>query len=61
MLQLFEDKGAKFVFGSSPARFLGSDNKITEVELENGTKLPADLCVIGIGIADMKVNLGCRQ
>ncbi|KAK2185912.1 hypothetical protein NP493_217g03019 [Ridgeia piscesae] len=48
--KLFEDKGAKFVFGSSPARFLGSGKKITEVELENGTKLPADLCVIGIGV-----------
>ncbi|MRB67797.1 hypothetical protein GH825_31060, partial [Bacillus thuringiensis] len=37
-------------FGSSPVKFLGSGKKLREVELENGTKLPADLCVIGIGV-----------
>lgn len=44
---------------SVPVKFVGSGKKIKEIVLEDGTQLPADLCVIGIGRSRVKVSLGC--
>ncbi len=47
--QLHEGKGTKFIAKNSPKEFVGEDGKLKEVVLQDGTTLPADLCIMGIG------------
>lgn len=48
--KLLAEKGVQFHFQTSASEFVGSGGKIKEVVLQNGTKLPADLCVMGVGV-----------
>ncbi len=46
-----EDKGIKFYLSSNPERLKGdNDGRITEVVLKNGETLPADICIMGVGV-----------
>lgn len=50
--QEFEEKGVKFIFENSIAQFVAKEdnaNTIGSVILTNGTVLPADVAIIGIG------------
>ncbi|XP_050666775.1 apoptosis-inducing factor 3 isoform X2 [Leptidea sinapis] len=46
---LFEDKNVQFHFETTIAKCNGENGVIKSVELTNGTTLPADLLVLGIG------------
>lgn len=48
--KLHEDKGVKFLFDYGIKEFIGENNKLTSVLLSDGTSLPADVCVLGIGV-----------
>ncbi|KAL7094845.1 hypothetical protein ACP275_11G130000 [Erythranthe tilingii] len=49
--EFYQSKGIKFIKGTVLTSFdFNSDGKVTAVNLRDGTKLPADLVVIGIGI-----------
>ncbi|XP_059141402.1 apoptosis-inducing factor 3-like isoform X1 [Physella acuta] len=50
MKQMHEGKGVKFYFDTSVKEFKGEDGKLTEAVLANGTVLPADVCVMGVGV-----------
>ncbi|GAA3224475.1 NAD(P)/FAD-dependent oxidoreductase [Dactylosporangium siamense] len=47
---LHRANGVTFRFGASVARFTGVDGKLTGVVLADGTELPADVAVVGVGI-----------
>jgi 3-phenylpropionate/trans-cinnamate dioxygenase ferredoxin reductase subunit len=47
---LHRANGVQFRFGASVARFTGIDGKLTGVVLADGTELPADVAVVGVGI-----------
>ena len=47
--QLMLEKGIKFHSKTSASEFIGSNGKLKEVILKDGTTLPAELCVAGIG------------
>ncbi|WP_432978277.1 NAD(P)/FAD-dependent oxidoreductase [Dactylosporangium sp. CA-233914] len=47
---LHRAQGVDFRFGTSVASFTGADGRLSAVELSDGTSLPADLAVVGIGI-----------
>ncbi|WP_327008817.1 FAD-dependent oxidoreductase [Dactylosporangium sp. NBC_01737] len=47
---LHRANGVQFRFGASVAEFRGIDGTLTGVVLADGTELPADVAVIGIGI-----------
>lgn len=47
--QMHEGKGVKFYFDTSVKEFKGEDGKLTEAVLADGTVLPADVCVMGVG------------
>jgi 3-phenylpropionate/trans-cinnamate dioxygenase ferredoxin reductase subunit len=47
---LHRANGVTFRFGTSAAEFRGSDGRLTSVVLSDGTELPADLAVVGVGI-----------
>jgi 3-phenylpropionate/trans-cinnamate dioxygenase ferredoxin reductase subunit len=42
--------GTQIELGNGVTRIHGDESKVTEVELENGRRLPTDLVVVGIGI-----------
>ncbi|NDJ85150.1 MAG: FAD-dependent oxidoreductase [Chloroflexi bacterium] len=46
-----EEHGIKFQLDSSVKQFHGADGRVTGVEISDGTKLPADLVIVGIGAA----------
>ncbi|XP_035825044.1 apoptosis-inducing factor 3 isoform X1 [Aplysia californica] len=48
--KLHESKGVKFHFETSVKEFRGEDGKVTEAVLANGETLPADVCVMGVGV-----------
>lgn len=48
-LQFLEEKGIRFMFKTGPKEFVGKGGKIKEVVLKDDTRLPADLCILGIG------------
>ncbi|KAH9524284.1 Apoptosis-inducing factor 3 [Bulinus truncatus] len=50
MKQMHEGKGVKFYFETSVKEFNGEDGVLTEAVLANGTVLPADVCVMGVGV-----------
>jgi apoptosis-inducing factor 3 len=47
--KLFEDKGVKFEFETTIAKCNGENGVIKSVELSNGTVLPADTLILGVG------------
>lgn len=50
--QEFESKGIKFIFKNSVEKYLGKENDdevLSKVEMQDGTILPADIAIIGIG------------
>lgn len=46
---MHEDNGVKFYFERGIKEFVGSDGKVTEAVLSDDTRLPADLCIMGVG------------
>jgi 3-phenylpropionate/trans-cinnamate dioxygenase ferredoxin reductase component len=48
---LHQAHGVQFRFGTGVREFRGSDGRLSEVVLSDGTVLPADLAVVGVGIA----------
>ncbi|GGM55489.1 ferredoxin [Micromonospora sonchi] len=48
--QLHQARGVSFRFGSGVREFLGADGRLSSVVLTDGTRLPADLAIVGIGI-----------
>ncbi|XP_058814882.1 apoptosis-inducing factor 3-like isoform X2 [Topomyia yanbarensis] len=50
IMDMFVEKGVKFVMNSGIKRCIGDDNSnLTSVELIDGTILKADLCIMGVG------------
>ncbi|MEV0563900.1 FAD-dependent oxidoreductase [Dactylosporangium sp. NPDC050588] len=47
---LHRANGVEFRFGASVAEFRGADGKLRSVVLADGTELPADVAVVGVGI-----------
>lgn len=47
---LHEQNGVAFHLNTSVAQFHGADGRVTEVELADGTRLLADLVIVGIGV-----------
>ncbi|XP_022832102.1 apoptosis-inducing factor 3 isoform X1 [Spodoptera litura] len=47
--KLFESKGVKFQFNTTVVKCNGENGVIKSVELSNGTTLPADMLIIGVG------------
>ncbi|CAL1545244.1 unnamed protein product [Lymnaea stagnalis] len=48
--KLHEGKGVKFHFETSVKEFRGEDGQLTEAVLADGTVLPADVCIMGVGV-----------
>lgn len=48
--KMHEDNGVKFYFERGIKEFVGSDGKVTEAVLSDDTRLPADLCIMGVGV-----------
>ncbi|XP_062568726.1 apoptosis-inducing factor 3-like isoform X2 [Saccostrea cucullata] len=48
--KMHEDNGMKFYFERGIKEFVGSDGKVTEAVLSDDTKLPADVCIMGVGV-----------
>lgn len=46
---LFEGKGVKFQFQTSIAKCNGENGAIKSIDLDNGTTLPADVLILGVG------------
>jgi NADPH-dependent 2,4-dienoyl-CoA reductase/sulfur reductase-like enzyme/nitrite reductase/ring-hydroxylating ferredoxin subunit len=49
IMELHEKKGTRFRLGRRARTFIG-DDQVSSVELDDGTTLPADLVVVGIGV-----------
>ena len=47
--QMHEEKKVKFHFQAGIKEFLGENGKVTEAVLSTGTKIPADICILGVG------------
>ncbi|XP_051162893.1 apoptosis-inducing factor 3 isoform X2 [Leptopilina boulardi] len=48
----FESKGIKFIFKNSVEKYIGKENDdkiLSKIEMQDGTILPADIAIIGIG------------
>lgn len=50
IMELYKEKGVNFCYNCHATELLGSDGNLTTVVLNNGTSLPADICVVGIGV-----------
>ncbi|CAE1299829.1 AIFM3 [Acanthosepion pharaonis] len=50
IMELYKEKGVNFYYNCHATELLGSDGNLTTVVLNNGTSLPADICVVGIGV-----------
>ena len=48
-LQLLAEKGVQFHFQTTAKEFVGENGKLKQVVLKDGTVLPAEFCVIGVG------------
>lgn len=48
--QLFEEKHVVFHSGSDIVKFIGEGDTLKSVELSSGDVLPADICIVGIGV-----------
>lgn len=47
--ELFESKGVAFHMKTSVKNYIGYNNRLSEVELSDGQKLKADICIIATG------------
>ena len=47
------EKGIQFHFQTTAKEFVSESGKLKQVVLKDGTVLPAELCVIGIGEASL--------
>lgn len=47
--ELFESKGVVFHMNSGVKNYIGYNNRLSEVELSDGQKLKADVCIIATG------------
>lgn len=52
LIKLHKNKGIKFIFDASVSAITG-DNKVSAVTLTNGTSLPADMVILGTGVAPL--------
>ncbi|KAL4223457.1 hypothetical protein ACF0H5_016928 [Mactra antiquata] len=48
--KMHEEKGVKFHFQAGIKEFIGVDGKLTEAVLSTGTKIPADVAILGVGV-----------
>lgn len=48
--KMAEDEGVKFTLGNGIKKIVGDDGKVTGVELADGTKIDADIVILGTGI-----------
>ncbi|XP_021366051.1 apoptosis-inducing factor 3-like isoform X1 [Mizuhopecten yessoensis] len=48
--QMHEEHGVKFYLERGIKEFSGEDGHVTEAVLSDDTRLPADLCVLGVGV-----------
>ncbi|KAL5017385.1 hypothetical protein ScPMuIL_006974 [Solemya velum] len=48
--KMHEEKGVKFYFETGISEFVGENGSVKEAVLSDGTRLPADLCVLGVGV-----------
>ncbi|XP_053375535.1 apoptosis-inducing factor 3-like isoform X2 [Mercenaria mercenaria] len=48
--KMHEEKGIKFHFQAGIKEFMGVDGKLTEAVLSTGTKIPADIAILGVGV-----------
>ncbi|XP_062559721.1 apoptosis-inducing factor 3-like [Armigeres subalbatus] len=50
VMKLFKEKGVNFIMNSGIKRCIGDDNqKLTSVELNDGTVIKTDICIMGVG------------
>lgn len=50
VMEMFKEKGVNFIMNSGIKRCIGDvDRKLTSVELNDGTILKADICIMGVG------------
>ncbi|XP_054724691.1 apoptosis-inducing factor 3-like [Uloborus diversus] len=47
---IFIEKGVIFHSGDNISKLNGTDGVLESVELSSGTKIPADICIVGIGV-----------
>jgi len=47
--ELFESKGVIFHMKTSVKNYIGYNNRLSEIELADGQKLKADICVMAMG------------
>ena len=50
-----------FIFNNGPKEFLGKDDKLCGVVLEDGANIDADVCVLGVGQWQLVCILGIGQ
>lgn len=64
-LQLLAENGVQFHFQTTAKEFVGESGKLKQVVLRDGTVLPAEFCVVGIGEISFTVLcycfFGCHQ
>ncbi|XP_078362639.1 apoptosis-inducing factor 3-like isoform X2 [Oculina patagonica] len=48
--KVHESKGVKFITDAGVTGFKGENGKLTAVCFDNGTEIPADICVQGVGV-----------
>ena len=49
VIQILDDKGVKFALGNAPEEFIGEDGHLKSVKVADGTEIPANVCVLGVG------------
>lgn len=50
IIEMHKEKGINFHYNCHATELIGSDGTLTTVVLDNSTSLPADICVVGIGV-----------
>ncbi|KAJ7333915.1 Apoptosis-inducing factor 3 [Desmophyllum pertusum] len=48
--KVHESKGVKFITDAGVNGFKGENGKLTAVCFDNGTEIPADICIQGVGV-----------
>lgn len=54
--RLFQSKGIVFYMNLSIAQFQGKDGHVSHVLLTDGHLLPADVCVLGLGVYPIPIR-----
>lgn len=50
VLELHKKNGVEVILGSGVSKLVATDSRVTEIELSDGRRLPADIVVVGIGL-----------